>query len=239
MKLHKQLFIGDDEYQIESDDVFHNLFSPSKAFIKIVSNSKQSGIVKLFAGYNRQQMQPVFIGYIENCETCGDKLQLLFCRELIAALNQRFAISLPHPTLQDVTNNISSKTGLQFLLPQKPYTQKLGRNINNVGSALYLLQSLGAVFDIDGYITIQLRTGEIWIGAWQDSPVFDSGADISQKLITSSGVVNKQEINYIPKLRCGMRINGLVVIAIRSRANNMQITLHKNPFAFKRGLSWT
>lgn len=95
--------------------------------------------------------------------------QILVCRELAAILANPLPLNLRHFDLRGVLAAISSKTGLCFRVPERPYAQTKAPLFYSLASGYLAMDSLAQVFSIPDFIWQQQGDGEVFVGSWADS----------------------------------------------------------------------
>jgi hypothetical protein len=78
--------------------------------------------------------------------------QALFCRELTSVLAMPLPMNLRHVDLHQVLEEISTRTGLQFRVPDQPYTRVKALFFYSLAAGYQALDSLARVFKIPDFI---------------------------------------------------------------------------------------
>ena len=233
MRLNRVLTINGHKKQLIDERVILDLFSPGRAMFNVVVDAntvQQKQLVTFDFGYTRQAaLQRFFIGFVDKIVPQDDKRIKLFCRELSAALAFDVPLNLRHVTATDVLKKVTELTGdgLDFVLPEQPYSKTKVANFFNVGSGYLLLDKIGKVFGINDFIW-QQQAGKVFAGSW----VHSRWAAIPDLIIPQS-VFDKQMANEsariaaLPKLRPGIRINGQRITSIDFSKNHMVLAWKK------------
>lgn len=135
MKIRKRLATPSGDLPLVYEDVRLELSAPGRAVFQVVSKEPVSGFVAFAMGYavnGRDAL--VFAGYVERCTTMDGSQQRLMCREIAAELDTPIPLAMRHPTLREVLAAYADKTGLRFILPERPYADT--RPLTRSGLAL-------------------------------------------------------------------------------------------------------
>ncbi|MBO1537576.1 hypothetical protein [Pseudomonas sp. OA65] len=169
MKLHKVLSIAGERYPLVKDEVRLDLGSPGRASFTVKAGQALKGLVTLDIGYNERTLQRHFIGYIERSTATNSQQQALFCRELTAVLALPLPMNLRHVDLHQVLEEISTRTGLRFRVPDQPYARVKTPFFYSLAAGYQAMDSLARVFNIPDFIWQQQGDGEVYVGSWTDS----------------------------------------------------------------------
>lgn len=236
MKLHKHLTINGGAVTLNTDDLRLDLFNPGRGVFDVETTADIKGLVIFSAGYDPQQLQQVFYGYVENTFTIDKNQQRVFCRELCATLSRLVPVSLRNVTITDILRAISAETGLQFVTPDQPYTKKTTPVFYSIGSGYSCLDSLAEVFSIPQFIWQQQGDGKVFVGSWQDSFWAGKNVPLPVEIQAQSGLANSARIGCMPKLRPGVFLNGQhYVTKVHWDGQQQNIEWDKNPW----GTRWT
>ncbi|UUA73111.1 hypothetical protein [Cellvibrio sp. QJXJ] len=236
MKLHKTLTINGAQVHLNTEDLRLDLFNPGRAVFDVEPNAEIKGLVVFSSGYDPQQLQQVFFGYVENTFQIDKKQHRVFCRELCASLSRLVPVSLRNATINEILRAISTETGLQFVTPDKPYSQKTTPVYFSVGSGYACLDSLAEVFEIPQFIWQQQGDGKVFVGGWLDSFWGGKNINLPVDMQSNTGLANSARIACMPKLRPGVFINGNSYITkVHWDGQHQNIEWDKNPW----GTRWT
>lgn len=225
MKLHKALTINGTAYPLVSDDVRLDLKSPGRATFTIKAGAAVKGLVMLDVGYNDNPLQRHFIGYVERSTTSSSQEQVLFCRELAAILANPLPLNLRHVDLQAVLAEVSTKTGLRFRVPDKPYAKVKAPFFYSLAAGYQAMDSLATVFNIPDFIWQQQGDGEVFVGSWADS-FFGTREPLQLPVELFDGYQSNQSamVAALPGLRPGASINqGDRITSVTLAGNQMAI----------------
>ena len=225
MKLRKTLFVNDKAVKLVSEDIRLSLRSPGRAIFQAQSAEPLAGHVRLEMGYSTQDRDQVhFIGEIRASETVDAQQQRLRCRELTAVLYSQFPCALRHPTLADVVQWYTDRTGLRFVVPARPYAEKRVPAFYAMGNGFQGVSSLGAIFGIKGYIWQQQGDGTVFVGSWRDSRWATRPVTLPEAVfdkVTATG--GKQSVVF-PQIRPGVLLNGRYVTGVDIKEHIMVTT---------------
>ncbi|WP_020411016.1 hypothetical protein [Hahella ganghwensis] len=207
MKLHKQIEVADQLLKLVKEEVRLSLMSPGRAVFTVQSEIPLSGIVRFSMGYDPQELQRYFVGYVESCTTLDSQQQRLFCRELSATLNRRIPLSLRNVDLKQVLAAISDQTGLRFVTPKANYTETKASAFYSLTGGYHCLDSMAEVFSIPQLIWQQQGDGQVYVGSWQHSYWSGREVEIPPAWLDGFGVANRARIPAVPKLRPGIYLS--------------------------------
>lgn len=208
MKLHKVLTIGGVTHVLVKDDVRLELAGPGRATFTIQASAPVKGLVTLDLGYNESLLQRHFIGYVETSTAANSIEQVLFCRELAAILAKPLPMNLRHVDLQAVLEEISTKTGLRFRVPDQGYARVKVPYFYSLAAGYQAMQSMAGVFEISDFIWQQQGDGEVFVGSWADS-FFGLRSPLQLPVELFDGYQGNQSamIAALPGLRPGASFN--------------------------------
>ncbi|RTP93099.1 hypothetical protein EKN38_25440 [Enterobacter sp. WCHEn045836] len=164
-----------------------------------------------------------FTGYVERCGPAEKGYKRLFVRELSGVLMQSWPVSLQHPTLRDVCDQLASLTGLQFYIPVADYAGKKIPHFKSNGSGMAVLDSLGRAFSIDDYCWQQMGDGVIYVGSFSDSRFANSPVDIPDDFVKSGTGGNTFQMGLIPAIRPGVIVNGHRISSVEVKDGDMSL----------------
>lgn len=225
MKLHKVLTIGGKPYDLVKDEVRLDAKSPGRATFTVQAGAPLKGLVTFDIGYNERTLLRHFIGYVERSTAVNGVQQILVCRELAAILANPLPLNLRHVDLRGVLAAISSKTGLRFRVPERPYAQTKAPFFYSLASGYLAMDSLAQVFSIPDFIWQQQGDGEVFVGSWADS-FFGTRAPLQLPVELFDGYQGNQSamIAVLPGLRPGATFNqGERVTSVTLAGNQMAI----------------
>ncbi|MBD2812541.1 hypothetical protein ID853_17055, partial [Xenorhabdus sp. Vera] len=150
--------------------------------------------------------------------------QRLFVRELVGVFDRSWPCSFQHPTLRQIVDWLQEHSGLAFILPQAPYTDKPIPHYTHNGTGYQLLANLGQVFAIEDYIWQQLPDGSVYLGSWAHSLFAGKPVDIPNEFSQRQSAGNAMTIPMIQSLRPGVVVNQQRLSKVNLNNENMILT---------------
>lgn len=196
MKLTKRLFIGNQEYDLASQKVSLKLSLGGKAIFIVNADEapKRLELVRFDIGYD-QQMAPYFEGYIENVAPAANGAFKLTVKELSGVLSKPLPLSVEHPTMGDLFELISEKTGLEFKLPDADYTRRIIPNFVNQGDGYQCLDKIGKAFAVPDCVWYQHTDQVVYFGSHQDSHFHNKPMSIPHEFTSRQ---NGNSVTFVP-----------------------------------------
>ncbi|WP_027179774.1 hypothetical protein [Maridesulfovibrio bastinii] len=229
MKIRKKLEIAGKEYKLVSEDIRLELSCSGRAVFQLQANEPVSGLVRFYVGYSFQDKDRMFFsGYVEKCYKVDNSQQRIFCRELAGVLAELCPVSLRHPTLKDVLEQYTQKTGLVFIIPEHGYSIKRVPYFQTIGSGFHGISSIGKVFQIDDYVWNPQPDGQIFIGSWKDSRWATRLLKVADKWFHRVLTDGSEVCPIFPALRPGANLNGRRVKQVRLKGHEMVVTCVKS-----------
>lgn len=223
MRLLKRFEIAGAEVPLVSEDIRLGLDRPGRAIFQVRADAELSGQVTFALGWHfADALTLFFTGEVERSTTVDAGQQRLFCREVSARLDAQHPLSLRHPTLRDVLAAYAERTGLRFILPDKPYASKRVPAFYGLGSGYHGMASIGDVFGIEDYLWQAQGDGAVFVGSWADSRWPTTPVSLPQDFFTqvTSGM---QTVTCIPGLRPGAVLNDRRVLSVRLAGHQMEV----------------
>lgn len=228
MKLIKTIRVNGTPLALVDDQIRLDLVGPGRASFSVISDKPLSGIVQLDAGYAGQSVQRYFTGYIERCYQQDNQRQLLFCRELSAALNRDLPLALRNVSLRDVLDEIGKQTALEIITPQTDYVVQRVPFFYHLGGGYMALDSCGKVFGIEDFIWQQQGDGSVYVGSWSDSRWASREVTLPDEWLTDQVQADSATIPLMPALRPGVKFNdSYYITSTRLMTDKMVITWSK------------
>ncbi|MEF1204327.1 hypothetical protein [Photobacterium damselae] len=222
MKLNERLYLGNTLSHVVSASCYLTYKSPGSAIIVTNSEPKVGQIIAYECGYNND-LERWFTGYVESYKEVASNEFSIFARELTALLRKPLQLYHQHISLQQLLQTITTKTGLQFVVPDKDYAKNIAPYIVNNGNGYALFDNLGHVFGIQKYVWQQQGNGKIFVGSWLDSIWANVNIPVPANMLTDVSI-DSATINMIPALRPGVVINGQRVRNIELKNDKMTLT---------------
>ncbi|CAI2063103.1 Uncharacterised protein [Serratia quinivorans] len=218
------LKIGALDAPVSAYEVVTDLNDTGRGFITAkIADDATGAIVRLDLGYNNTAYR-WFTGYVERDQPSDNGFRRLFVREMTGVFEKRWPLSLQHPTLRQVTQALSTASGIEFILPAADYTDTPIPHFVHSGTGWQLLNTLGRAFGIDDYIWQQLPDGSVWLGRWQDSRFAGLPVDIPTEYASSTGAGNSVTLPLIPSVRPGAMVNGQRITRVAIKDGDMTLT---------------
>lgn len=224
MKIIKQLLVNGEEVGLISDDTRLELSSPGRARFLVQSDKPLTGVVQFAIGWSGMELFRLFVGYIDRQTTVNEKQQLLFCRELSAALNRPLFMGLRHITVNDVLTRISKETAISFVAPDKEYVRKQVPHFHHIGGGYQAMDAIGPVFNIPSFIWQQQGDGSVYVGSWKDSRWASRPVQIPDKFFTEHLAFNSAQMMMAPSLRPGVQFNRGIIDSLTCKNDSMVIS---------------
>lgn len=215
-------YVGSKQVAVSDHWLVLQAKSPGTCQLTIDQPAERLTPIALEMGWG-SMIDRVFFGYIERIMPAANGLYTVFCRELTSALANNISVMLRHPTLRQVCDEITQQTGLEFVLPEKAYTQTAIPCFYCDSSGYAMLDNLGRSYKITDYIWQQQGNGKIYLGSYADS--FWSGKDISipKNLMTEQTAGKTATIPAVPKIRPNVIANGQRITKVEFKGTNMTI----------------
>ena len=156
-------------------------------------------------------------------ESPDGKQQRLMCRELSARLDVSLPLALRHPTLRDVLAAYADRTGLRFVLPERPYADTKIPAFATIGTGLEGLANIGRAFQIPDFIWQAQGDGQLFVGSWQDSRWPERPVTLPQTFFSRALATGGKMMTLIPSMRPGCVVNGGRVQSLRFSGHEMTL----------------
>ncbi|GAB6177973.1 hypothetical protein JCM16814_28640 [Desulfobaculum senezii] len=223
MKLAKSLAVGGKVVPLVSEDIRLQLHQPGRAVFQVQAAAPLSGLVRFEMGYTSDEAVAFFMGVVEASHTVDDTQQRIMCRELAAVLAAPLPVSLRHPDLHDVLAAYTGLTGLEFVLPDAPYTRRRVPYFQTLGRGYHGMDQIGAVFGIKDAMWQQQGDGAVYVGAWQDSRWASRPVELAEKWFSRVSADGGKKLPAIPHLRPGVQLNGRRVASVQFSGHEMVV----------------
>ena len=89
------------------------------------------------------------------------------CREIAAKLDTPIPLAMRHPTLREVLAAYADKTGLRFILPERPYADTKIPAFDTFGTGWTGWPISAAPFRFPDYVWQTQGDGKIFVGSWR------------------------------------------------------------------------
>ncbi|WP_135443868.1 hypothetical protein [Vibrio tasmaniensis] len=207
MKLEKRLYIRGEEVKLVSNMVSLKLSLGSVAIFEIETKEKpeQFASVRFDIGYQNKTV-PWFEGYIDKVQPAANGYHKLTVKELTGILSKRWAVSLEHPTAEQVFDVLSGLTGLEFNLPDADYIKNTIPNFVSQGTGYQCLEQVAKAFSIPDCVWFQHTDQVVYFGSYQDSHFHNKPMALPEEF-TSRQSGNSVTFIPFPMLRPGRAMN--------------------------------
>ncbi|MEZ9620179.1 MULTISPECIES: hypothetical protein [Vibrio] len=207
MKLEKRLFISGEEVKLVSNMVSLKLSLGSVAIFEIEAKEKPElfELVRFDIGYE-SKTAPWFEGYIDKVQPAANGYHKITAKELVGILSKRWAVSLEHPTAEDVIGVLAELTGLEFNLPEVDYIKTTIPNFVCQGTGYQCLEQVAKAFSILDCVWFQDADQRIYFGSYQDSHFYNKPMPMPEEF-TSRQSGNSVTFVPFPMLRPGRVMN--------------------------------
>ncbi|MGF1718348.1 hypothetical protein L4D08_26195 [Photobacterium chitinilyticum] len=217
-----RVYLGKDKTKADSHRIMFSENTPGRCKVKVKANPEPNTLIAIDLGWG-DAIDRVFLGYVERVTPVENGWSSLFCRELAAILYKPLNIIMRHPTLMQLLSEVTNKTGLQFVVPEKAYSKSAIPCFYSDGNGYRMMDELGQAFGIDDLFWQQQGNGQIYVGSWQDSHWADKPVNMPNQLMTNhSG--KTVSIPAVPKIRPGVVVNGIRLIGVEFSGTEVKIT---------------
>lgn len=216
-------YLGSKKVAVSEHWLVLQASSPGTCQLTVDKSAERFTPVAFEMGWG-EMIERVFYGYIERIMPAANGLYTVFCRELSSALANNLSVTLRHPTLRNVCDEIKAQVGLEFVLPEKAYADTAIPCFYGDTSGYAMLDNLGRTYKVPDFIWQQQGNGKIYLGSYQDS--FWAGKDITipQSLMTDQQAGKTATIPAVPKLRPNVTANGARIAKVEFKGTNMTIS---------------
>lgn len=215
-------YIGSQKVAVSDHWVVLQASSPGTCQLTVDKSAERFTPVAFEMGWG-DMIDRVFFGYIERVMPAANGHFSIFCKELSAGLANNLSVMLRHPTLRQVCDDIKAQTGLEFLLPDKPYTDTAIPCFYCDSSGFAMLDSIGRTYKVPDFIWQQQGNGQIYLGSYQDSFWGSKEIKIPQNLMTNQQAGKTATIPATPKIRPNVTANGERITKVEFKGTNMTI----------------
>ncbi|PFG55756.1 hypothetical protein ATG66_2072 [Vibrio sp. ES.051] len=207
MKLEKRLFISGEEVKLVSNMVSLKLSLGGVAIFEIEAKEQpeQFESVRFDIGYENKTAS-WFEGYIDKVQPAANGYHKITVKELAGILSKRWAVSLEHPTAEQVIGVLSDLTGLEFNLPDSEYIKTTIPNFVCQGTGYQCLEQVAKAFSIPDSVWFQHTDQVVYFGSYQDSHFNNKPMPLPEEF-TSRQSGNSVTFVPFPMLRPGRVMN--------------------------------
>lgn len=221
-KFTARAYIGNQLATVSDHWLVLQAASPGTCQLTVDKPAERLTPVALELGWG-SMIDRVFFGYIERVIPAANGLYNLYCRELTSGLANNLSVMLRHPTLRQVCDEITAQTGLEFVIPAKPYADTAIPCFYADTSGYAMLDNIGRAYKVADFIWQQQGNGKVYIGSYADSFWSGKSIDIPQSLMTEQKAGKTATIPATPKIRPNVTANGQRISRVEFKATNMKI----------------
>lgn len=208
-----QCYVGNEIRHVSDHHLSFSDESPARAKLVIKGSAEPNQLIAVELGWGNS-VHRCFTGFIERVAPNVSGYSTLFCRELAAILYRPLNLALRHPTLHQILSNVTSKSGIQFVMPDKAYVQTQIPCYYSVGNGYYLLDNLGVAFNIPNFYWQQQGNGQVFVGSWDDSRWATTPVAIPSQLLTPTHSPKIFKVPCMPQLKPSIIVNGAKLSAV-------------------------
>lgn len=207
MRIIKTVRLNGKEVPLQSENLMLEINNSGRGFVTVKTEEETKGknIVIELGEYDHYFKW--FNGYVEEEQAAEKGYKRLFIRENVGRFEKPLSCSLRHITLKNVCEWIESKTGVEFIVPDKPYATTPIPLCTHAGSGYQLLNTLGRLFKIPDYMWQQSPDNSVFVGSWTDSKWNDENVEIGDLEALSQGS-KSMIIPVNAAIRPGCLVNG-------------------------------
>jgi hypothetical protein len=219
------LQIGTETVAVASLHMMLELAACGRGFITALTPNDYTGkLVRLDMGINGTVYR-WFTGFVERSSAAENGAQRMLVRELVGVFAQPWPVSLQHPTLRGVANEVARLTNMVFSLPENAdYLDTPIPHFTHSGTGYQLLANLGRAFGIKDYTWYQLADGSVFVGSYEHSLFARSPIDIPNEFIQGAAAGNSMTLPVIPAIRPGVIANGRRITQVTVRDDEMTLS---------------
>ncbi|HBM2908075.1 TPA: hypothetical protein LVL19_003582 [Klebsiella michiganensis] len=217
------LKIGTDAAAVADYHLILSLSGCGRGFVTAQAGRDCTGeLVRLNLGMGSSVWR-WFVGYVERCGPAENGWKRLYVRELASALEKSYPLSLQHPTMTDVCDDLGAKSGIQFILPDADYTRTPIPHFKSPGSGCRAVESLAGAFSVPDFVWYQLPDGTVYAGSYADSRFAEKPVDIPEALFKSGAGGNSAQLALIPSIRPGVIVNNQRIVTVEVKNGDMTL----------------
>lgn len=225
MKVIKQLTLSGDDVEIADINIALELSGCGRGFITVMTDKDYTGkLVRFDLGYHGLVLR-WFTGFVERSQPAENGACRLLVREMSGIFERAWPCSLQHPTLRKLTEWLTAKSNVKFILPPgTSYTDKPIPNFTHSGTGYQLLSNIGRAYEIDDYIWQQMPDGSIYIGSWADSLFAKKPVDIPPEFSKAAAAGNSMTLPIVQSVRPGVVMNGQRITRVELKNDDLTLT---------------
>ena len=217
------ILIDGIQYSLSYEHIIFELSAGGRATFIVKGEVTVKQLVQFDIGY-QGDMKHYFDGFVTKAQPAANGYTRLIARERAGLLAARWPVSIQHPTLSEIVEQLSFDTGLQFVLPSDAdYTTKRIANFTSQGTGYQLMNNLGRAFSVDDFCWYQQTDGTLFIGSYADSRWANKQVVIPNELSEEQKGGNSMTLAVMPSVRPGAIINGKRLNRVEFQENQMTL----------------
>ncbi|KTF14840.1 hypothetical protein [Pseudoalteromonas sp. H105] len=216
-------YINDEKVDMKDHWVVLQSSTPGTCQITVNQKADMLAQVKVDLGWG-DVVDRVFSGYVERAMPSVNGWYTLFCREWSASLAYNLSVMLRHPTMRQVLDEITSQTGIEFVIPSAGYADTAIPCFYSDCSGYAMLNNIGRAFKIDDFVWYQQGNGKVYVGSYADSFWADKPVKIAIGLMTDHQAGKTATMPAAPMVRPNVTANDERITAVEFKGTNMQIS---------------
>ncbi|WP_434357431.1 hypothetical protein NF212_16245 [Parasalinivibrio latis] len=216
-------FVGSEKVKVSTYRLTFDENTPGRMQMDIQGNPEPFTVVAFDFGWGDQLSRP-FTGYIERVQPTKKGWSNIFCRELAAVLYEPLPIIMRHPTMVKLLSHVGEKTGLQFVVPEKAYSQTAIPCFYSDGNGYRVMDELAQAFNVPDFVWQQQGNGQVFAGSWQDSFWANKPVTLPNDFMVGHSANKTVTIPCIPKLKPGALVNGIRLKKVEFQGTEARIT---------------
>lgn len=235
MKITKQAKLNDQATALASNMVVLDLVTPGRGVFEITSQTKPvTGNKFEFSGQmSGQPMRAIMLGYVETVSELKTGHYKILVRELAASLNRMVPINLRHVTPGQVLEEISKQTGMSFVLPDSPWTNKTTPRFAHAGGGYYALDAILSAWQVQNPVWFAQSDGQIYLGELDKSIPGQKQIELPAELFENISIKGGT-LPLMPRLRPGTKVKVgeqiNIITSVEITGESMRLNWQTNPW---------
>ncbi|MCG7499385.1 hypothetical protein MHO82_21190 [Vibrio sp. Of7-15] len=238
MKLDKRLYIDGQLRVLAEEQLILELSAGGRATFVVQGEAKENQLVELHMGY-QGELKRYFDGFITKAQSAQNGYTRFVARERAGLLAARWPISIQHPTVGEVIEQLSFDTGLAFVLPNDAdYVFERIPNFTSQGTGYQLLNNLGRAFNIPDFCWYQQTDGTIYVGSFAHSRWVSRPIELDNQFSSTQRGGNSMTLSVMPSVRPGVVVNGQRITQVQCEKDQMTLYWQQGETAEKRKMHY-
>lgn len=218
-----QAYIGAKKVEVTEHRLVFDANTPGRAQLSIKATPEKNSIVAVDVGWG-DNLSRIFTGFIERVLPAEKGYANIFCRELAAGLFHPLPVVIRHPTMMQLLSFVTTKTGLQFVVPDRAYSKTAIPCFYSDGNGYRVMDELAQAFSVPEFFWQQQGNGQIYVGSWQDSYWADKPVTLPNAMMTGHTANKSVTVPCIPKLKPGALVNGIRLNTVEFSGTESKLT---------------